>query len=465
MTGLAFASTAGEEVVLEERTIEALASRVRGQVLGEGSDDYDGARTVWNGMVDKRPALIVRCAGADDVRAAVEFAREYGLLVSVRGGGHNIAGKSVADGGLVIDLSGMRGVEVDPEKKVARVEGGALLGDLDRECQRFRLATTAGVVTHTGVGGLTVGGGVGRLARKHGLACDNLRSVELVTASGDVVRASPDEDQDLFWGVRGGGGNFGVVTSFEFELHPVGPNVLGGTVVHRFEDAQAALDFYHEFSRSAPDELSADAAFLTSPDGEPLFAVSVCYVGPIDEGERVVEPLRRFGSPLADEIQPVAYLDVQAAGDEMFPIGLRYYWKSHFLNEISSDAVEVIVSHFASAPSPRSMLVFQQYGGAIGRVDRAESAFYHRDAQYDAFPVSIWTDPAEDETHKDWVRAGWEAMKEFSSGGEYVNNLGEEGEDRVRAAYGENYERLASLKRTWDPTNCFRLNANIPPPA
>ncbi len=448
---------------LDEAPVARLKDILRGELLRPGDGGYDEARRVWNGMIDRRPALIARCAGGDDVVDAVRFAREHDLLVSVRCGGHNIAGKAVCDGGLMIDLSGMRSVQVDPVKRTAHVGGGALLGDLDREAQIHGLATTAGVVTHTGVGGLTLGGGVGRLARKHGLACDNLLAVEVVSSSGDVLRASATENEDLFWAVRGGGGNFGVVTVFEFQLHPVAPRVLGGIVVHRLEEARAALDFYHEYSRTAPDELSADAIFLTSPDGEPALVISVCYVGPIEEGERVLQPLRRFGSPLVDDIAPVAYTEVQAAADQFFPIGLRFFWKSHFLKEISADAVEATVSHFARVPSPQSLLVFQQYGGAVGRVGRSETAFWHRDVQWDNFAASVWTDPGESETHMQWVREWWDLMKPLSMGGEYVNNLGEEGEDRVRASYGGNYERLLALKNKYDPTNFFRLNANITP--
>lgn len=458
-------TTAGGETVLKDATVVAFSSHLDGETLRPGGNGYEDARKVWNGMIDKRPALIVRCASVGDVVEAVRFAREHDLLASVRCGGHNIAGKAVCDGGLMIDLSGMRSVQVDPVKLTARVAGGALLGDLDRETQAFGLATTAGVVTHTGVGGLTLGGGVGRLARKHGLACDNLIGVEIVTASGDVLRASATENADLFWGVRGGGGNFGVVTAFEFELHPVGPGVLGGKVVHRLEEARAALDFYQEFSRTAPDELSADAIFLTSPEGERVLAISVCYIGPIEEGERVLQPLRRHGPPLLDDIGPLAYTEVQAGADDFFPIGLRYYWKSHFLKEISGDAVEATVDHFAEVPSPQSLLVFQQFGGAVGRVGRSETAFWHREVQWDNFPTSAWTDPAESETQVQWVREWWELMKPFSMGGEYVNNLGEEGEDRVRASYGANYERLVAIKNKYDPTNFFRLNANITPTA
>jgi FAD/FMN-containing dehydrogenase len=463
MADVTLSTAAGGETVVRETTVAALSSRLRGEVLRPGDNGYEGARKVWNGMIDKRPALIVRCAGISDVVDAIRFGREHDLLASVRGGGHNIAGKAVCSGGLMIDLSAMRSVQIDPVKRTARVEGGALLGDLDHEAQVHGLATTAGVVTHTGVGGLTLGGGVGRLARKYGLACDNLSAVEVVTAAGDVLMAGATESPDLFWALRGGGGNFGIVTAFEFQLHPVGPEVLGGKVVHPLEKARAALEFYHDYSRTAPEELSADAIFLTSPDGDRVLAISVCCIGPIEEGERVLQPLRQFGPPVLDDIGPLPYTEVQAASDDFFPIGLRFYWKSHFLKEISSDAVEATVSHFAGVPSPRSLLVFQQFGGAVGRVGRSETAFWHRDVQWDNFPVSAWTNPAETETHVQWVREWWDLMKPFSMGGEYVNNLGEEAEDRVRASYGANYERLVSLKNKYDPGNFFRLNANIIP--
>jgi FAD/FMN-containing dehydrogenase len=455
----------GSQIVLEESVAQKLKASLRGELLRPGDGTYDEIRKVWNGMIDHRPALIARCAGTADVVETVSFARDHELLVSVRGGGHNIAGKAVCRGGLMIDLSRMRSVAVDPLNRTARVEGGATLGELDGATQASGLATTAGVVTHTGVAGLTLGGGVGRLARKYGLACDNLLSVDLVTAEGQVVRTSGTENSDLFWGVRGAGANFGVATSFEFQLRPVGPGVLGGVVVHPLEKAGAALRFYYEYSRSAPDELSADAFFLTSPDGDPVFAISVCYIGSMEQGERVLEPLRRFGPPLADEVGPVAYTELQAAGDAFFPVGLHYYWKSHFLKEIADDAIEATVSHFARAPSPRSIIAFQQFGGAVSRVAHSETAFRHRDAQYDNFAASIWTDPRESEMQQQWVREWWDMTSPFSIGAEYVNNLGEEGEERVRAAYGDNYERLVALKDKYDPTNFFRLNANIQPSA
>jgi hypothetical protein len=463
MTHVIATTTTGGAAALKEQAVAAFGSRLGGELLRPGGRAYEAARKVWNGMVDKRPALIVRCAGVSDVVDAVKFAREHDLLASVRGGGHNIAGKAVCDGGLMIDLSAMRRVQVDPVKQTARVEGGALLGDFDREAQVHGLATTAGVVTHTGVGGLTLGGGVGRLARKYGLACDNLLAVEVVTAAGDVLRASATENEDLFWGMRGGGGNFGVVTAFEFQLHPVGPDVLGGIIVHRLDDARAALGFYHEYSRTAPDEVSVDAAFLTSPDGDKLFAISVCYIGPIEEAERVLHPIRRFGRPLSDQVGRVAYTELQAAGDAFFPIGLRFYWKSHLLTEINGDMVEATVSHFDKVLSPRSTLIFQQFGGALGRVGRSETAFWHRDVQWDNFATAAWTEPAESDVQVQWVREWWDLMKPFSMGGEYANNLGDEGEDRVRASYGGNYVRLVALKNKYDPTNFFRLNANIVP--
>jgi FAD/FMN-containing dehydrogenase len=362
----------------------------------------------------------------------------------------------------MIDLSRMRGIAVDPRNQTARVEGGATLGELDVATQEYGLATTAGVVTHTGVAGLTLGGGVGRLARKYGLACDNLLSLQLVTAEGQVVRASDTENPDLFWGMRGAGANFGVATSFEFQLHAVGPGVLGGVVLHPLEKAKEALKFYYEYSHSAPDELSLDAVFMTSPDGDPVFAVAPCYIGPTEQGERVLEPLRRFGPPLADEVGPASYTEVQAA-NVFFPIGLHYYWKSHFLEEISDDAIEATVSHFASVPSPQSVIVFQQYGGAVSRVGETETAYRHRNAQYDNFATSVWTDPRETEGQRQWVREWWDMMSPFSIGAEYVNNLGEEGEDRVRAAYGDNHDRLVALKNRYDPANFFSLNANIQP--
>jgi FAD/FMN-containing dehydrogenase len=463
MATLPAITTTGEHTVLGETAVRQLQASLHGELLLPNNDKYEETRKVWNGMVDKRPALIARCAGVADVSAAVTFAREKDLLVSVRGGGHSVAGKAVCNGGLMIDLARMREVKTDPGTRTARVGGGALLGDLDRATQAFGLATTAGVVTHTGVAGLTLGGGVGRLAHKYGLACDNLLSVDLVTAEGRVLKASATENADLFWGIRGGGGNFGIVTIFEFKLHPVGPGVLGGTVIYPMAKARAALKFYSEYSQTAPDEVSTDAVLLTLPNGDQAFAIDVCYIGPIEQGERVLLPLRKFGPPLADQIGPTAYINLQASGDAFFPPGLHYYYKSHFMKEISDEAIEALVTHFTLVPSPRSLMLFQQYGGAVSRVGQADTAFGHREAQYNFIPASAWTGPTESERHLQWVREAWDIMRPFSTGGVYVNNLAEEGEDQVRAAYGPHYDRLVAVKNKYDPTNFFRLNANIKP--
>ena len=463
MPDLQTVAVTGREAILKEAAVKELKASLRGRLLLATDGAYEEARKVWNSMIDKRPALIAQCAGVGDVVEAVNFARDNNLLVSVRGGGHNVAGKSVCDGGLMIDLSNMRSVQVDRDQRTARVEGGAALSDLDHQTQAFGLATTAGVVPTTGVAGLTLGGGVGWLARKYGLSCDNLLSVEIVTANGRILRASPDENADLFWAVRGGSGNFGVVTSLQYQLHPVSPMVLAGSVFYPLAKAREAMRFYHEFSSTAPDELCAGGALITLPDGEQVFAVNLCYCGSMEQGERVLQPLRQFGTPLSDQIAPMAYTDLQAKGDERFPIGLNYYWKSHFMKEISDDAIDLLVSYFPTVPSPLTALGFQQYGGAISRVGPSETAFGQRDAQYDFIPACTWSDPNDAESNMQWAREIWEMMKPFATGGEYVNNLGEEGEERVKAAYGVNHERLVALKNKYDPENFFRLNANIKP--
>lgn len=453
----------GTEKSLDDALIDKFGSGLRGELLRPDDHDYDSVRRVWNGMIDKRPALIVRCAGTSDVVDAVTFARDHHLLVSVRGGGHNIAGKSVCEGGLMVDLSRMNGVRVDGAHRTARVEGGAKLGDLDRATQALGLATTAGVVSTTGVGGLTLGGGVGKLARKYGLACDNLLSVEMVIADGRVLKASADENQDLFWAVRGGGANLGIVTSFEFRLHPVGPVVYGGLVIHRLKDAKAALRHFDDYCRTAPDEFRGEAVLLTSPDGELVLAISTCCIGPLDQAEHTVAPLREFGSPLSDQVGAVPYLELQAGGDQIFPTGLRVYWKSHFMAGFGDDAIDVVLAHFAKVPSPQSVVILEQYGGAIARLGPSDTAFSHRDAQFDFFPASVWSNPAESDANIAWARGVWEATSKYSTGGVYVNDLGDEGEERVRAAYGANYARLVATKNTYDPGNFFRLNANIKP--
>lgn len=457
------AGVAGAEARISDAQIDGLRQRLHGNLVLPTDPDYDETRRVWNAIVDKRPALIVRCAGVADVIDTVRFAREFDLLVSVRCGGHNIAGKSVCDNGLMIDLSLMRSVHVDPVRQTARVEGGATLGRLDRETQAFGLATTSGVVTHTGVGGLTLGGGVGRLARKYGLACDNLISVDVVTADGQFLTASPSTYEDLFWGLRGGGGNFGIATSFEYRLHAIGGEVLCGAVTYPIEKAKEALQFFREYALNAPDEVTAAAAFLTADDGAPVLSLSACHIAPLERAESVLEPLVNFGSPMSAGIKTVAYTMIQAEADEIFPYGQNYYWKTHFMRDLADDAIDTLVSRFAVVPGPRSLLAFQQYGGAVGRIAPTETAFSHRDAQFDFLPVAIWREPSEANAHIEWARETWKAMEPFSTGGEYINNLGDVSEERVRAAFGRNYDRLVALKDKYDPTNFFHLNANIKP--
>lgn len=441
-----------------------LRRRLRGELVLPADAGYAQARSVWNGMVDRYPAAVAYCATQDDVIEAVNFARSACLPIAVRSGGHNIAGASVCDDGLVIDLSRMKRIDVDPARGVARAMAGLNLGEFDEATQAFGLATTMGVNRDTGIAGLTLGGGFGKLGRKYGLTCDNLLAAEVVTADGRMVRASASENADLFWGLRGGGGNFGIVTAFEYQLHRLGTTVLVASATFAERHARDALKFYHEFSRNAPDEVSADAALASLPSGARVFSISACYCGPAEQGERVLRPLTTWGTPLETRLARVPYLQVQAAGDSVFPRGQRYYWKAQFLREIADGAIDALLAAFATVPSVGSLVVLQQVGGAIGRVAPQATAFVNRDAAYDCFPVAIWQDPADDEANVRWSRDFWFAMRPFSTGGVYVNNLGDEGADRVRAAYGANYDRLAALKRTYDPANLFSRNANIPPP-
>ncbi len=440
----------------------ALKSALRGALLTPAHSEYDGARKVFNAMIDKRPAAIARCTGAADVITCVNFAREHDLSVSVRGGGHGVAGKAVSEGGLMIDLSEMKGIRVDAARRTAHAQPGLRLGEFDRETQAFGLATTLGMISNTGIAGLTLGGGIGWLNGKHGLACDNLLSVDVVTADGRFLTASASENEDLFWGVRGGSGNFGIVTSFEYQLHTVGP-VLGGMVLHELSKAKDVLRFFDEFSQVCPDELSTCALCVTAPDGNRVIATAACYCGPLEEAERALKPLRTFGSPLADMIQPMKYAEMQSFFDAGLPPGQWHYWKSNFVRRLSQDAIETIMRHLATVPSPLTALFLQQMHGAASRVGQTETAFVHRRDQYDFIVPSIWTDPADSEKNIKWTRELWEAMQPFVEQTVYVNNLGEEGDERVRAAYGPNYDRLVSLKNKYDPTNFFRANQNIKP--
>ncbi len=449
---------------VDEGAVARLVSSLQGELIRKGDATYDEARKIWNAMIDRKPSMIVRCRGTDDVVSCVNFARDHGIPLSIRGGGHNVAGNAVCDDGLAIDLSLMKDVRVDPERRVATAGGGTLLREFDLKTQEFGLATTFGIVSNTGIAGLTLGGGVGYLMRKHGLACDNLLGVQIVTADGRVLRADAQENADLFWAVRGAGANFGVVTSFEFRLHPVS-KILFGALVHPPDRAHDVLRIFRKFAEGAPDEFMAYAGLITLPQG-PVAFIFPGYAGPIEDGERVLRPLREFGPPVADQIQPMAYADHRAPYDDFYPAGLRNYWKGHFLSDLSEEAIETMVDHFARIPTSRVAIAVGPLGGAVARVGREETAFVHRDAPFDVIITVAWTDPGEDEINMNWGRELSQALRPYSSGGVYVNYLMQEmdeGRDRVAAAYGPNYARLAEIKRKYDPENLFRVNQNIRP--
>jgi FAD/FMN-containing dehydrogenase len=464
MADLRITSMHGAETVLKETGIEGFSTSLRGELLRSADAGYDAARKVWNAMIDKHPALIVRCTGVADVITAVNFARTHNLLIAVRGGGHNVAGNAVCDGGLMIDLSRMKGMRVDPVHRTARAEPGLTWGEFDRETQAFGLATPGGIISTTGIAGLTLGGGWGWLARSYGLASDNLLSVDIVTAEGRLLTANFTDNADLFWGVRGGGGNFGIVTSFEYQLHHVGP-VLAGVVIHPVEEAKAVLQFYREYTRTAPDELTCYALLASSPAGDPVVIIAVCYNGAIEAGERALHPLRAYGRPLAIHIDPVAYTAFQSTFDASYPPEPHVYYKSNFLKDLSDDAIDTMVAYGATRPSRWCHIAIDELGGAVSRVGQEETAFNHRNVRYDFISAGACADPAETASCIQWAREFWEAMQPFSSGGVYVNYLGQEadeGVERVKAAYGPaKYAQLLNLKNKYDPTNFFRLNQNI----
>ena len=456
---------AGAKRVLDATAVDDLRSRMRGPVLTAADAEYDAARRIWNTMIDKRPALIARCAGAADVLEAVRFAAAHEMLVSVRGGGHNVAGTAVCDRGLMIDLSPMKGIHVDLVARTAWAQPGLLWQEFDHETQAFGLATTGGVVGETGIAGLTLGGGVGWLVRKHGLACDNVLAADVVTADGQLRHATPDEDADLFWALRGGGGNFGVVTAFQYRLHPLS-TILGGLVIHPRAAARDVIRFHRDFITSAPEELTSYVALLTAPDGHAVVAMASCYCGDLREGERVLRPLREFGSPLVDDMKAMPYIGMQGLFGPAFPWGNRNYWKSSFLRALPDAAVDAVVEHADRGKSPLSVVVLEYYGGAASRVPAGATAFPHRAADYNFLVLAQWRDATEDLVHVGWARDCWEAVLPWSSGAVYMNALSEdEGAKAVRDAYGPNYPRLAALKAKLDPKNLFRLNQNIAPVA
>ncbi|MGH7365639.1 MAG: FAD-binding oxidoreductase [Candidatus Rokuibacteriota bacterium] len=452
----------------EAHPSDALRAQIAGSVLSPSDPAYEEARRVHNGLIDRRPALVARCHGTADVQAAVRFARERGLEIAVRGGGHNVAGNAVCDGGLVIDLSAMRGVHVDPRGRRARAQGGATWGDYNRETQLHGLASTGGVVSTTGVGGLTLGGGLGWLMGKHGMAVDSLRAVELVTAAGEVVRASADEQPDLFWAVRGGGGNFGVATWLEFEVYPVGPTVIGGLVAHPFAAARDVLRFYRDFTASLPDELTAFAGVLHAPDGSgtKLAAIIVCHAGSLEAGAAAVAPVKGFGSPVMDVIGPMPYSAVNMLFDAGFPPGALNYWKSNFLAALDDAAIDTMIERFAATPSPMSGLLLEHFHGAATRVGPTETAFPHRTVGYNFLAVGEWLDASATAANVAWARGAYAAMASHFTTGRYVNylNADELAEGSVvSAAFGPNWKRLREVKRRYDPDNVFHLNQNIKP--
>jgi hypothetical protein len=453
--------------MISPSAIEKFKVGLRGALVQPGEADYDDARKVWNGSIDKRPRLIARCAGVSDVMHCVNFARDNDLLIAVRGGGHNVAGNAVCDGGLVIDLSRMKGIRVDPARRTASAEPGLTWREFDRETQAFGLATTGGQISTAGIAGLTLGGGWGYLARRYGLSCDNLLSVDLVTANGQFLTASPAENTDLFWGVRGGGGNFGVVTSLEYQLHTVGP-VFAGIVAYPIQKAKTVLELFRQVTGAAPDELACDIVLINLPDGTPIVGMNICYNGPIAEGERVVRPLRSAGSPVLDQVGPIPYTAAQQLLDSFYPFGLHSYWKSSFLKEISDGAIDAMVTYCGRRPTPICHgIIEHQLGGAVKRVDREATAFGPRDAEYSFMSLGVCAEASEVEKCTRWARDYWDAMQPWSTGGVYVNYLGreaDEGSGRVEAAYGqEKYARLVALKTKYDPGNLFRLNQNIKP--
>ena len=464
-------TSGGSQAVLDAEPGEPLAA-LSGTLLTPDSPGYDEARTIWNAMIDRRPGLIVRCSDTADVAAAVRFARAHDLLVAVRGGGHNIAGNAVCDGGLVIDLSPMRQVRVDPAARTARVGPGATLGEMDRTTQGYGLATPLGVNSTTGVAGLTLGGGFGWLSRRFGLTIDNLLTAEVVTAEGEIVRASAEENPDLFWGIRGGGGNFGIVTTFEFRLHPVGPEVLSGMVVHPLAGARDVLRFYSDFLPTTPGEYSCWFVLRQAPPlpflppewhGRPILALAMCWSGDLAEGERVAAPLRSFGKPLADVVAPHPYADWQTVLDPLLVPGFRNYWKTHDFREMSDGLIDVLLEYTERIPDPSCEIAYAQLGGAVSRVPADATAYTHRDAEFVMNVHGRWADPAKDQTCIGWARELFAAATPFATGGAYVNFLTQEEGDRVRAVYGSNYKRLVELKNKYDPTNLFSMNQNIRP--
>ena len=463
----------GRELDLNPDALNGLKMRLRGPVVVAGDAGYEESRTVWNGMIDRKPAVVVRCLGVADVIACVQFAREQGILLCIKGGGHNIAGLATADGALMLDMSLMRGVWVDPQNKVAHAQAGCLLGDVDRETQVHGLAAVLGFVSATGIAGLTLGGGFGYLTRRWGWTSDTVVGMDVVTADGRLVRASSEENADLFWGLRGGGGNFGVVTAIDYKLYPVGPEVVGGIVAWPASDAPQVLELYRTLAEKSPRELTLVALMRMAPPapwvpkdmhGKLIVALLACYSGTPEEGERVVAPIKSFGKPIADILVRRPYAQLQTLLDAANPKGRRYYWKSEYLSRIEPALCEKLVTHAAKIRSPHSVAVLFQIDGALNQLDEAHSPVGNRDARYVLNLPGSWEQASDDAVNIAWAREAWNDMKSFSTGGTYVNFLTEdEGPERIEAALGKGLQRLATIKAKWDPQNIFRTNRNVKP--
>jgi len=442
-----------------------LRSSLAGAVLQPDHNEYNNVRALFNGLIDKHPAVIVQCRNDADIAVSIAFAREHGLEIAVRGGGHNVGGRACVEGGMMIDLSLMKTVSVDPANRRAVAQGGVTWGEFNRATQQHGLATTGGVISTTGIAGLTLGGGFGYLAGKHGLACDNLAAATVVTADGKVVRASEDENPDLFWALRGGGGNFGVVSSFEYRLHPVGPNIMAGAVVWPFSRAEEVLRFFREFAGSSPDEVISMAAVGHAPDGSgvKVAIMGASHCGPVADGERILRPIKELGSPLFDSIQPTSYCDLNSMFDATYPKGMLYYWKSNFLNVLSDELIRMLVEAIERCPSKYTGIMLEHWHGALARVPQDRTAFPHRRDGFNLGLISQWQDPADNQANIAWTREWFTALEPFCSDARYLNYLDHDDAGDLAGPFGANYARLAKVKGKWDPGNVFHLNQNIQP--
>jgi hypothetical protein len=474
MKKLKIMTNKGKNAILDMTTIQEFKNKLHGVVVLPQDESYERLRRIWNGMIDKHPGLIIQCTGVADVMNTVKFGRKHDLKVSIRGGGHNVAGHAISESGMVIDLSQMKSVYVDPEKRTARAEAGVTLGDLDHETHAFGLAVPVGLVSATGVAGLTLHGGIGWLSRRHGLSIDNLTSVDVVTADGKFLKANSHQNTDLFWAVKGGGGNFGIVTSFEFRLHPVGPQVWLAMTLYSADKASAALRFFRDYIATAPEELGALAVFWSAPDeppipkesqGKPVVIFLACYTGDFEKGEQVIKPLREFDTPIIDHSGAMPFNQVQKSLDADYPDGRLYYWKSLYLQGLDDETIEAIINHAAERPSPITSLDVWALGGKIAQNRSSETAFAQRKAPFLLGIESNWDNPKDSAKNITWTRKVFNDMKKFSTGGSYLNFPGffEEGEELLQGAYGNNYERLQQIKAKYDPDNFFKGNLNIKP--